>query len=30
MIDYKPLSEGDWKVSTPEEQGLDPMLLAKL
>jgi len=30
MIDYKPLSEGDWKTSTPEEQGLDPMLLAKL
>jgi CubicO group peptidase (beta-lactamase class C family) len=27
---YTPLPEGDWKVSTPEEQGLDPMLLAKL
>jgi len=29
-VDYTPLPEGDWKVSTPEEQGLDPMLLAKL
>jgi CubicO group peptidase (beta-lactamase class C family) len=29
-VDYAPLPEGDWKVSTPEEQGLDPMLLAKL
>ena len=27
---YTPLPEGDWKVSTPEEQGLDPTLLAKL
>lgn len=29
-VDYTPLPEGDWKVSTPEEQGLDPMLLARL
>ena len=29
-VDYAPLPEGDWKVSTPEEQGLDPMLLARL
>jgi CubicO group peptidase (beta-lactamase class C family) len=29
-VDYTPLPEGDWKVSTPEEQGLDPMLLANL
>ena len=30
MVDFKPLPEGDWKVSTPEEQGLDPILLARL
>lgn len=29
-VDYAPLSEGDWEVSTPEEQGLDPELLARL
>jgi CubicO group peptidase (beta-lactamase class C family) len=29
-VDYAPLPGGDWKVSTPEAQGLDPMLLAKL
>jgi CubicO group peptidase (beta-lactamase class C family) len=29
-VDYTPLPEGDWNVSTPEEQGLDPTLLAKL
>jgi CubicO group peptidase (beta-lactamase class C family) len=29
-VDYTPLPEGDWKVSTPEEQGLDPVLLDKL
>ena len=29
-IDYTPLPEGDWEVSTPEEQGLDPRLLDKL
>jgi CubicO group peptidase (beta-lactamase class C family) len=29
-VDYTPLPEGDWKVSTPEEQGLDPRLLDKL
>jgi CubicO group peptidase (beta-lactamase class C family) len=28
-VDYTPLPEGDWKVSTPEEQGLDPRLLDK-
>jgi CubicO group peptidase (beta-lactamase class C family) len=30
LIDYTPLSAGDWTVSTPEEQGLDPMLVAEL
>jgi CubicO group peptidase (beta-lactamase class C family) len=29
-VDYTPLSGDDWKVSTPAEQGLDPMLLAQL
>jgi CubicO group peptidase (beta-lactamase class C family) len=29
-VDYAPLPEKDWKVSTPEEQGLDPRLLDKL
>ena len=29
-VDYTPLPGGDWEVSTPEEQGLDPMLVAKL
>jgi hypothetical protein len=29
-VDYKPLSRDDWKVSTPAEQGLDPMLVAKM
>lgn len=29
-VDYTPLSGGDWAVSTPEEQGLDPMLVAEL
>jgi CubicO group peptidase (beta-lactamase class C family) len=29
-IDYTPLPGGDWQVSTPAEQGLDPMLVAKL
>ncbi|MCG8353587.1 MAG: beta-lactamase family protein [Chloroflexales bacterium] len=29
-VDYTPLSRDDWKVSTPAEQGLDPMLVAKL
>jgi hypothetical protein len=29
-IDYAPLSRDDWKVSTPAEQGLDPILVAKL
>jgi CubicO group peptidase (beta-lactamase class C family) len=27
---YTPLPEDDWKVSTPAEQGLDPMLVAEL
>ena len=26
---YTPLLGADWKVSTPAEQGLDPLLLAK-
>ena len=29
-VDYSPLVAGDWQVSTPEEQGLDPMLVAEL
>jgi CubicO group peptidase (beta-lactamase class C family) len=29
-VDYAPLADGDWQVSTPEEQGLDPMLVAEL
>ncbi len=30
LVDYAPLPGGGWQVSTPEEQGLDPMLVAKL
>jgi CubicO group peptidase (beta-lactamase class C family) len=29
-VDYMPLARDDWPVSTPEEQGLDPMLVAEL
>lgn len=29
-VDYTPLSGDDWEVSTPEEQGLDPKLVAEL
>ena len=29
-IDYTPLPGDDWEVSTPAEQGLDPMLVAEL
>ena len=29
-VEYKPLSGDDWKVSTPAEQGLDPMLVAEV
>jgi CubicO group peptidase (beta-lactamase class C family) len=29
-VDYTPAPGGDWKVSTPAEQGLDPMLVAEL
>jgi len=29
-VDYAPLPVDDWEVSTPAEQGLDPMLLAEL
>jgi len=29
-LDYTPLRRDDWKVSTPEEQGLDPTLVAEL
>ena len=29
-VDYTPLAGDDWKVSTPEEQGLDPTLVAEL
>ena len=30
VIDYAPQSGGEWKVSTPAEQGLEPMLVAQL
>ena len=29
-VDYTPLIREDWGVSTPAEQGLDPMLVAKM
>jgi CubicO group peptidase (beta-lactamase class C family) len=29
-VEYAPVSRGDWEVSTPAEQGLDPMLVANL
>jgi CubicO group peptidase (beta-lactamase class C family) len=29
-VDYTPLPGDDWKVSTPAEKGLDPMLVAEL
>ena len=29
-VDYSPSPGDDWQVSTPEEQGLDPQLVAKL
>jgi len=29
-VEYTPLPGDDWKISTPEEQGLDPMLVAEL
>jgi CubicO group peptidase (beta-lactamase class C family) len=29
-VKYTPLTRDDWKVSTPEAQGLDPMLVAEL
>ncbi len=29
-VDYSPLAVGGWQISTPEEQGLDPMLVAEL
>lgn len=29
-VDYTPLPGDDWAVSTPAEQGLDPMLIAEL
>jgi hypothetical protein len=29
-VEYRPLPRDDWKVSTPEEQSLDPMLVAEL
>jgi CubicO group peptidase (beta-lactamase class C family) len=29
-VEYAPLPGNDWQVSTPEEQGLDPMLVARL
>lgn len=30
LVDYAPLVRNDWDVSTPEAQGLDPMLVARL
>jgi CubicO group peptidase (beta-lactamase class C family) len=29
-VDYTPLAGGDWAISTPAEQGLDPLLVAEL
>lgn len=29
-VDYAPLTGDDWEVSTPQEQGLDPKLVAEL
>jgi CubicO group peptidase (beta-lactamase class C family) len=29
-VDYMPILRADWEVSTPEEQGLDPLLVAKM
>jgi CubicO group peptidase (beta-lactamase class C family) len=29
-IDYAPVTRNEWKVSTPQEQGLDPRLVAEL
>ena len=29
-VDYTPLPSDDWDVSTPTEQGLDPLLVAEL
>jgi len=29
-VDYTPLPGDDWEISTPAEQGLDPMLVAKV
>ena len=29
-VDYTPLPGDDWEVSTPEEQGLDPMLVGEM
>lgn len=29
-VDYAPLSGDDWRVSTPAEQGLDPLLVSRL
>jgi CubicO group peptidase (beta-lactamase class C family) len=29
-VNYTPLSRDDWEVSTPAEQGLDPMLVAEM
>ena len=28
-VDYAPLPRDDWKISTPAEQGLDPLLVSK-
>ncbi len=30
VVDYSPQTRDDWKVSTPAEQGIDPLLVAEL
>jgi CubicO group peptidase (beta-lactamase class C family) len=30
VVDYTPLARDDWEISTPEAQGLDPMLVARM
>lgn len=29
-VDYTPLPGGDWEVSTPEEEGVDPLMVAEM
>ena len=30
VVDYTPIVRDDWEISTPEAQGLDPMLVARM